>query len=590
MSTPPPLPPPMPTPPPLPTPALAALATAVRSYEPYLQASGEMTDPVIGSPTQYGTPYHAFCHAILAAHGPADARDHHTGAAVRGLDAALRHAADPRLPATIASIRRDTGASTAGSHRDFFWPPILKTYRLLAALGHPAAPAFAERIAAVDILASFHSRPPSNWAMVWVSGEWLRMRLGLSPTTPAAFDDWLGAFFTGPVLLERGLYQEPGHPNSYDLFTRYHMADTLMEGYAGAWRPQLEHLMETGLRRSLAVQLSDGSLASAHRSTGQTWNLGAQCAYFTHVAAFFHTRDPLLARQAEEAATLAFASFTRWQRPAGPYSPVENLLPPPYRVGYEGYTADGHYGNLAMGFLAGAIHHGFTGATPAGTERPALVHIEGDPTYRALAHHGRYSVHVNALPAPHYDGFGITDLTFGPGRLLQFASSVRHLSAPTTFYNLGLALRTGAGLAEIRPIAGEPMALIGEIEGAPSGVGLRLRSRAKGMAWTYALEVTVDQAGVRVVESTPGRVGHATLLVPYVRDCGAGVTTVVSVEGATVRLQLGAEVVRIEVEGGIERALDLPYGYENRRGLCGLLRLDIAGACAGIRYRVVVER
>ena len=45
------------------------LREAVGSYAPYLQASGEMHDPVFGEPTQYGTPYHAFCNAVLAREG-----------------------------------------------------------------------------------------------------------------------------------------------------------------------------------------------------------------------------------------------------------------------------------------------------------------------------------------------------------------------------------------------------------------------------------------------------------------------------------------------------------------------------------------
>ena len=569
-------------------PALAALQAAVSSYEPHLQPSGELHDPVFGAPTQYGTAYHAFCQAVLAAHGPEGPRAAHLGRAARGLDAALRHVADPSLPATLSAFRRDTGAATAGSHREFFWPPILQTHALLAELGHPAAAGWARRIAAVEVLASFGARPPSNWAMVWLYGEWLRLRLGLSPTTAEAFDRWLGGFFAGALLPEAGLYQEPGHPNSYDLFTRYHLAAVLAAGYAGAWRADLEGLMETGLRRSLGVQLSDGSLASAHRSSGQTWTLGAQCAYFTAAARFFRERDPALARRAEAAANLALASFVRWQRPDGPYSPVENLLPPAYRVGYEAYTADGHYGNLAMGLLAAAVRLGFRGG-PAGADRPPGTHIECDPTQRALAHHGRYSAQVNAWPAPQYDGFGLTDLTFGPGRYLHFASSVRHLSAPTAWYNLGLASRDRPGLGELRPLAQEAMLPLGPIEAAPTGAGLHLRARARGSAHTYDLRLTIDQAGVDVAEELPGRVGPVSLLVPYLRDCGLGPTTAVQVGRGVVRLRLGAEVIRLEVAGEVEAALDLPHGYENRRGLCGLLRLDLAAPVAGIRYRVAVE-
>ena len=82
----------------------------------------------------------------------------------------------------------------------------------------------------------------------------------------------------------------------------------LMEGYDGRRREDLERLMRMGLRRSLGVQLSDGSLASAHRSTGQTWTLGAECAFFTHASNYFREHDPELVGRAEEAAYLARGS------------------------------------------------------------------------------------------------------------------------------------------------------------------------------------------------------------------------------------------------------------------------------------------
>jgi hypothetical protein len=44
--------------------------------------------------------------------------------------------------------------------------------------------------------------------------------------------------------------------------------------------------MRTGLLRSLGVQLSDGSLASAHRSTGQTSNHSRPCCCIHSAACF----------------------------------------------------------------------------------------------------------------------------------------------------------------------------------------------------------------------------------------------------------------------------------------------------------------
>ena len=149
--------------------------------------------------------------------------------------------------------------------------------------------------------------------MVWLLGEWLRIREGLSPLGLDQLDKWLAVFFDGHIDLEMGFYHEPGHPNSYDLFTRFHVADILMEGYDGRFKEQMAALMETGLERSLAVQLSDGSVASAYRSTGLTWTLGVECAYFYHCARFFALIDGNKAARAREAARRALSAFARWR-------------------------------------------------------------------------------------------------------------------------------------------------------------------------------------------------------------------------------------------------------------------------------------
>ncbi len=193
------------------------LREAIESYSPYLQASGEMHDPVFGEPTQYGTPYHAFCNAVLAKEIAGERKSAYADRAVRGLGAALGHVLDPGLPPTASGFDGATGAVGRPNHRDFFWPPILKTFLILRDLGVEGAEDFAGRISGVDIEASFAQRPPSNRAAVWLSGEWLRLREGLSPFSKESLDLWLDRFFEAHILTGQGIYQEPGHPNSYDL-------------------------------------------------------------------------------------------------------------------------------------------------------------------------------------------------------------------------------------------------------------------------------------------------------------------------------------------------------------------------------------
>ena len=154
------------------------------------------------------------------------------------------------------------------------------------------------------------------------------------------------------------MYRERGLPNAYDLFTRAHFTDLLQQGYAGRNRERLEAFLTAGLRRSLSLQLSDGSMASGYRSAGQTWVLGAQVALFTgsRVLGLGTAEDR---EAAGLAAWRAYGSLAAWQRPDGVFSPVQNLLAPELRVGYERYTADGHYSPLALAFLASAVAAGF---------------------------------------------------------------------------------------------------------------------------------------------------------------------------------------------------------------------------------------
>lgn len=60
-------------------------------------------------------------------------------------------------------------------------------------------------MASVDVDRAFSSRPPSNWAAVWLLGEWMRIASGLSPFDQVDIDAWLEPFFAGRILLNLAL-------------------------------------------------------------------------------------------------------------------------------------------------------------------------------------------------------------------------------------------------------------------------------------------------------------------------------------------------------------------------------------------------
>lgn len=569
--------------------ALALLQTGVESFAACRRVDGELIDPVMGEPVQYGTPYHALCCAVLAVHGTNSRRAHFQSIAADMLDASLRHLEDTAATPNLSWLDKASGHRVYNDHRDFFWPAVLKTWSLLRDRGHEQANAFADRIRAIRVPDVFSKRPPGNWAAVWVSGEQRRRQLGLSDVSEAAFDGWIDTFFQTHIDVEAGFYHEPGHSNSYDLFTRYHLADLLTSGYTGAHRDRLETLLQTGLQRSLSVQLSDGSLASAHRSTGQTWTLGCQIAYFSIAARWFAERDPSLSDTAGAAARLAYASLRRFQRPDQPFSPVENCLPPADRVGYEGYSFDGNYSNLALGMLASAIH--FSGFTADAAHVSALsrrrVFIEHDPLWRAMLHHDRFSVHLNAFPSPQYDGVGLVDLTFGPGRRFHFVSSAHPLSQPDRHLNLGPALLDHAGPgAGFQPLAQADLRLIDRIR-SDHDAHLAMTFRMRGRPLTWNLEVRAESDTLHLTDTVRGHSGPLALLVPYLADAGTGHVTKVTIRGNQIDFQLDGEHVRLTLDGEASDILHLPAGFENRRGRCGLVRVT---GSAPLRYSVQVVK
>lgn len=134
-------------------------------------------------------------------------------------------------------------------------------------------------------------------------------------------------------------------------------------------------------------------------------------------------------------------------------------------------------------------------------------------------------------------------------------------------------------VAQQRLTLAEPIATL------DSPPGLRLRATGTELL-SYGLEVSVDGSVAHIQESTPGLVNHKTLLVPYLRDPGTGVVTDVEINGSALHLNHGDEHLVIAVDAEVEHMLHLPYGYQNGRGLGGLIRLDLRGPAEVITYTV----
>ena len=115
---------------------LELLTDGVASLTGQLQEDGTLHDPVFNTPTQYGGAYYAWCCAVLAAELGGSAAEEHRARAERSLAAAVAHTADPDREPYASGFDRPTLSVTGRlNHRDFTWPPILKTYLALGRLG-----------------------------------------------------------------------------------------------------------------------------------------------------------------------------------------------------------------------------------------------------------------------------------------------------------------------------------------------------------------------------------------------------------------------------------------------------------------------
>ena len=85
------------------------------------------------------------------------------------------------MASTVSLIScRVTGTVIRDNYRDYFWSPVLRTFRLLKNEGVSMADAFNQTLAGVEMEQTFDSRPPNHRSAVWLSGEWIRIKEGLS--------------------------------------------------------------------------------------------------------------------------------------------------------------------------------------------------------------------------------------------------------------------------------------------------------------------------------------------------------------------------------------------------------------------------
>jgi hypothetical protein len=313
--------------------------------------NGAIRDPYNNAEVQYSTPYFTFAAATLLAH---DRAPELLTAAVRAMDRCTRDISDGKAN---------------DYHGEFFVAPMMKAYRLFAAL---QAKYPAELTAArLDFWRARLSLPRArfmgltvkqNWRTYASKGEWLRQQAGFITDGAAWIEgNWTRAGegaqrerFTRAETLgfapALNLYHDDtGSPETfaYNGGAAGNLLDMLESGYDGPSAAEMRTLIERNLSACLLLMGGSGEAPAGGRTGDHVWNdivYGNDYDLMAEIAARSDSDAQVRrAGQFRRAARLAFRSGWRFRQEAGWMSVTKSLFPPALKNRYATYSALTNY-------------------------------------------------------------------------------------------------------------------------------------------------------------------------------------------------------------------------------------------------------
>jgi hypothetical protein len=353
---------------------------------------GRIIDPFMHKEVQYSTPCYAWTATVLVVSGR---QTNLFDSAARALDAALEEL---------------SSGHAADAHSDFFTFPCMLAYEALRdRVTAERRGKWEEELRSIVPEKIYHDipgkRPPHNWAVVALSGEFLRGQDGLGD--PGYVDKALSyqmGYFTA-----NGQYMDPNTPMAYDGFPRCFLAGMIERGYNGTNAARLTNLMDRASWTSLLIQSPIGEWPTGGRSSEHQWNEGQQCMIYEIWARRKQREgDAAGAAMFKRAAHLALESVRRWVRPSGELWIVKNRFDPAARHGYMGYSSHTQYNLLAASMLATAWQ--FADETIAEGVCPAEIGgfaLELTDFHKIIANAGGLYLELDTTAAPEYNSTGL---------------------------------------------------------------------------------------------------------------------------------------------------------------------------------------
>eukprot|EP00043_Microstomoeca_roanoka_P000465 m.27809 g.27809 ORF g.27809 m.27809 type:complete len:831 (-) comp10335_c0_seq2:88-2580(-) len=327
-----------------------------QNKDPFSIQYGRIIDPYAGMEIQYSTPTFAFAGATLIKNQYFNA----------SLTAALTNDVALAMTAALTALsfgQPEGEQGCAQGHCNFYTMPLMLALSALnGSVSEDQMQKWVNLTQSIDPTKAYKGWPGGigNWAIVALTGEFLRYQLGLRDGI-ADIVEQLANQYTPDIWTDNGEYQDHSgcsgacNPMPYDHFPRKYMTVMLDYGYNASNATLYWELNRRAAWVSLLLQSPWGELPTGGRSSQHQWNEAVSCVTYEYWASKYYNEGNYTAAGVfKRAAALSLKSLMRWKRPTGEWFIVKNKFDPELRHGYESYSYYSQYNLLPASMLATA--------------------------------------------------------------------------------------------------------------------------------------------------------------------------------------------------------------------------------------------
>ncbi len=375
----------------------------VRTFAPYQNSSGGITDPVTGEEWGQATPRFACPGAYLLRQGRIP---EWRSAVEKAMTSACERLAAGKADAPDFWMRELATAYGAFREADTS-PALLEQWAEALRRVAPESHYLQVRPDGCNL------HELNNWTVYAAGGEVIRELNGLVGADSPAFsgieffEKYMPAQLTH--FTDYGMYRDPNDPFTYDLTTRLQITAALRSGYRGPLLGTFKELLRRGALTQLFYLSPLGLVPYGGRSSQFHFQEAIVCAICEAEAQSYATRDPALAGAFKRQAHLSALAIRPWILDMQPFRYARNRFAIEDNWGGDKYAHYSCYGLTAASFLTLAASYAddSVAESPCPAELGGFVLHLDEAFHKVFATGAGYHVEIDTRADLHYDATGL---------------------------------------------------------------------------------------------------------------------------------------------------------------------------------------